>query len=197
VEPVHIVSGRAVALERSDVDTDQIIPSEWLKRTERTGFGAGLFSEWREEPDFVLNRPEHAGAVVLLAGTNFGIGSSREHAVWALVDFGFKAVVSPRIADIFRNNATRSGLVPAEVDEPDWHQLVAAVTADPATEVVVDVQRRLVEVPGAGLEFAFRIDDTARERLLHGLDDVAVTLGHEAEINSFESRRPGWLPALP
>ncbi len=191
MEPVHVVSGRAVPLERSDVDTDQIIPSEWLKRIERTGFGAGLFSEWRDDRDFVLNRQEHAGATILLAGRNFGIGSSREHAVWALVDYGFRAVVSPRIADIFRNNATRSGLVPAEVDDELGAALMAAVAADPTLEVVVDVERRVVEAPAAGLAGPFRLDDVARERLLKGLDDIGVTLAHEADITAFEAgRRP-------
>ena len=191
MDPVHVVSGRAVPLERSDVDTDQIIPSEWLKRIERTGFGAGLFSEWRDDRDFVLNRQEHAGATILLAGRNFGIGSSREHAVWALVDYGFRAVVSPRIADIFRNNATRSGLVPAEVDDELGAALMAAVAADPTLEVVVDVERRVVEAPASGLAGPFHLDDVARERLLKGLDDIGVTLAHEADITAFEAgRRP-------
>ena len=189
MDPVHVVSGRAVPLERSDVDTDQIIPSEWLKRIERTGFGAGLFSEWRDDRDFVLNRQEHAGATILLAGRNFGIGSSREHAVWALVDYGFRAVVSPRIADIFRNNATRSGLVPAEVDDELGAALMAAVAADPTLEVVVDVERRVVEAPASGLAGSFHLDDVARERLLKGLDDIGVTLAHEADITAFEAGR--------
>lgn len=196
MEPVRIVTGRAVPLDRSDVDTDQIIPSEWLKRIERTGFGAGLFAEWRDEPSFVLNRGEYAGATILVAGPNFGIGSSREHAVWALVDYGFRAVVSPRIADILRNNSTRSGLVPAEVDEDGWRLLVDAVLADPALEVTVDVDKRLVEAPAAGLELPFRLDDVARQRLLEGLDDIGVTLGHAGAIDYFEARRPAWLPSL-
>src|SRR5579875_2077262 len=151
MRPIPLLSSRAVPLERTDVDTDQIIPSEWLKRIERTGFGAGLFSEWRDEPDFVLNRQEHAGATILVAGRNFEIGSSREHAVWALVDYGFKAVISPKIADIFKNNATRSGLVPAEVDDELGATLMAAVKADPNLEVTIDVDRRIVEVPAAGI----------------------------------------------
>src|SRR5579872_297430 len=142
MEPVRVVSGRAVPLDRSDVDTDQIIPSEWLKRIERTGFGAGLFAEWRDDPSFVLNRPEHAGAKILLAGPNFGTGSSREHAVWALVDYGFEVVVSSRFGDIFRNNATKSGLVPAEVAPELSRALMDAVLADPELEVTVDVERR-------------------------------------------------------
>jgi 3-isopropylmalate/(R)-2-methylmalate dehydratase small subunit len=196
MEPVVIVSGRAVPLERTDVDTDQIIPSEWLKRIERTGFGAGLFSEWRDEPDFVLNRQEHAGATILVAGRNFGIGSSREHAVWALVDYGFKAVISPKIADIFKNNATRSGLVPAEVDDELGATLMAAVKADPNLEVTIDVDRRIVEVPAAGIVGPFLLDDVARERLLKGLDDIGVTLAHVADIDAYEAKRPRWMASV-
>jgi 3-isopropylmalate/(R)-2-methylmalate dehydratase small subunit len=196
MEPVRIVSGRAVPLDRSDVDTDQIIPSEWLKRIERTGFGAGLFAEWRDAPDFVLNQAERAGASILVAGPNFGTGSSREHAVWALADYGFRAVVSPRIADIFRANATRSGLVPAEVEAASGRELLDAVLADPALEVVVDVERCTVEAPAAGLEMPFSIDPVARHRLLEGLDDIAVTLTHAGEVDAFEARRPVWLPSL-
>ena len=193
MEPVHIVTGRAVPLERTDVDTDQIIPSEWLKRIERTGFGAGLFSEWRDDRDFVLNKEEHAGATVLVAGRNFGTGSSREHAVWALVDYGFRAVVSPRIADIFKNNSTRSGLVPVEVDDALGAALMEAVKADPALEVTVDVERRVVEAPAAGIAGSFRLDDVARERLLKGLDDIGVTLAHAADIDAYEAGRPRWM----
>jgi 3-isopropylmalate/(R)-2-methylmalate dehydratase small subunit len=196
MEPVHVFSGRAVPLDRGDVDTDQIIPSEWLKRIERTGFGPGLFAEWRDDPGFVLNDAERAGASILVAGPNFGIGSSREHAVWALVDYGFRAVVSPRIADIFRNNATRSGLVPAEVGTEDGRALLDAVLADASLELTIDVQRRLVEVPAIGLEAPFRLDDVARERLLLGLDDIGVTLGYRPAIDAFETRRPAWLPSL-
>ena len=196
MEPVQVVSGRAVPLDRSDVDTDQIIPSEWLKRIERTGFGAGLFAEWRDDPAFVLNDPDHAGACVLVAGPNFGTGSSREHAVWALVDYGFGAVVSPRFGDIFRNNATRSGLVPAEVSAEDGLAILRAVAADPSLEVVVDVARRLVEVPAAGISAPFHLDEDARDRLLRGLDDIGVTSEHSADIDAYEARRPGWLPTL-
>jgi 3-isopropylmalate/(R)-2-methylmalate dehydratase small subunit len=196
MEPVRVVSGRAVPLDRSDVDTDQIIPSDWLKRIERTGFGAGLFAEWRDAPDFILNQPERAGASILVAGPNFGTGSSREHAVWALADYGFRAVVSPRIADIFRANATRSGLVPAEVEGTAGRALLDAVLADPSLEVTVDVERCLVEAPAAGLEMPFRLDPVARHRLLEGLDDIALTLAHAAEVGAFEARRPAWLPSL-
>ncbi|MFZ2057046.1 MAG: 3-isopropylmalate dehydratase small subunit [Acidimicrobiales bacterium] len=196
MEPVRIVTGRAVPLDRSDVDTDQIIPSQWLKRIERTGFGAGLFAEWRDDPGFVLNDPDHAGATILVAGPNFGTGSSREHAVWALVDFGLRAVVSPRFGDIFRNNSTRSGLVPAEVSDQDGRAILEAVSADPSLEIVVDVERRLVEAPALGISVPFRLDDDARDRLLRGLDDIGVTAQHMPDIDAYEARRPAWLPSV-
>jgi 3-isopropylmalate/(R)-2-methylmalate dehydratase small subunit len=194
MEPVRVVTGRAVPLDRSDVDTDQIIPSEWLKRIERTGFGAGLFSEWRDEPSFVLNQPQYSGASILLAGRNFGTGSSREHAVWALVDYGFLAVVSSRFGDIFRINSTRSGLVPAEVDEDAALVLMGLVKADASLELTIDVERRTIEVPASGDVFGFRLDDDARFRLLNGLDDIGVTMQHLSEIDDFESRRAPFLP---
>ncbi|MDP9388640.1 MAG: 3-isopropylmalate dehydratase small subunit [Actinomycetota bacterium] len=194
MEPVRTVTGTAVPLDRSDVDTDQIIPAQWLKRVERTGFGAGLFAAWREDPAFVLNRPEHQRAVVLVAGPNFGTGSSREHAVWALLDHGFRAVVSARFADIFRTNCTKAGLVPAEVDAESAAALLAAVAADPALEVTVDVEARLVRAPAAGIEAPFPLDDFTRWRLLEGLDDIGLSLRHEAAIDAFERRRPEWLP---
>ena len=193
---MRIVTGRAVPLDRSDVDTDQIIPSQWLKRIERTGFGAGLFAEWRDDPGFVLNDPDHAGATILVAGPNFGTGSSREHAVWALVDFGLRAVVSPRFGDIFRNNSTRSGLVPAEVSDQDGRAILEAVSADPSLEIVVDVERRLVEAPALGISVPFRLDDDARDRLLRGLDDIGVTAQHMSDIDAYEVQRPRWLPSV-
>ncbi|MGH9297417.1 MAG: 3-isopropylmalate dehydratase small subunit [Acidimicrobiales bacterium] len=193
MRPVRMITGTAVALDRSDVDTDQIIPSEWLKRIERTGFGAGLFAEWRDDPAFVLNQPEHGGATILVAGENFGTGSSREHAVWALVDYGMEAVVSSRFGEIFRHNATRSGLVPVEVEPGLARALMDAVKADPGLELTIDVERRTLEAPAAGIEGTFRLDDDARNRLLKGLDDIDVTLGHLAEIDEFEARRPAWL----
>ena len=193
---MRIVAGRAVPLNRSDVDTDQIIPSEWLKRIERTGFGAGLFAEWRDDPGFVLNDPDHAGATILVAGPNFGTGSSREHAVWALVDYGFGAVVSPRFGDIFRSNSTRSGLVPAEVSDEDGRAILEAVSADPSLEIVVDVERRLVEAPAVGISVRFRLDDDARARLLRGLDDIDVTAEHASDIDAYEVQRPRWLPSV-
>ena len=191
---VQRIAGRAVALERDDVDTDQIIPAAWLKRVERTGFAPGLFGAWRHDPDFVLNRPGAAGSKVLVAGNNFGCGSSREHAVWALQDFGFGAVVAPGFADIFRGNAVSSGLVPAQADADAVARLFAALAADSGAEVVVDVAARTVAVPSAGLLEPFTLPDFARWRLLEGLDDVALTLRHEAAITAFEARRPSWLP---
>jgi 3-isopropylmalate/(R)-2-methylmalate dehydratase small subunit len=194
MEPVRVVAGTAVPLARSDVDTDQIIPSDWLKRVERTGFGAGLFAEWRDDRDFVLNRPEHAGATILVAGANFGTGSSREHAVWALQDYGFRAVVSSRFADIFRNNCTKGGLVPAEIDPDAGQALLAAVAADPALELTVDVERRTVSAPAAGIEAPFVLDDFTRDRLLAGMDDIDLTMRHDDAIAAYEGRRPAWLP---
>jgi 3-isopropylmalate/(R)-2-methylmalate dehydratase small subunit len=196
MEVIRVISGTAVPLDRSDVDTDQIIPSDWLKRVERTGFGKGLFSEWRDERDFVLNHPEHAGATILIAGPNFGTGSSREHAVWALMDYGFKAVISPRFGDIFRNNCTKSGLVPVQVDEATGRALLKAVQDDPTLEVTVDVERLIVAVPGAGIECPFPLDLFTQNRLLEGLDDIGLTLRNEGAIGEYEARRPGWLPGL-
>jgi 3-isopropylmalate/(R)-2-methylmalate dehydratase small subunit len=193
---IQQVTGRAVALERRDVDTDQIIPAAWLKRVERTGFADGLFGAWRENPDFVLNRPGAAEAKVLVAGTNFGCGSSREHAVWALQDFGFQAVVSPRFADIFRGNCVSSGLVPVETDEKIVSMLFAALRDDPDAAVVVDVAGRTIAIPSADISEPFALADFAQWRLLEGLDDVALTLRHEDAITAFEAGRPAWLPAV-
>jgi len=190
------VTGRAVALERRDVDTDQIIPAAWLKRVERTGFAPGLFGAWRENPDFVLNRPGADQAKVLVAGTNFGCGSSREHAVWALQDFGFQAVVSARFADIFRGNCISSGLVPVEIDEKIVSMLFDALRDDPDATVVVDVAGRTIGIPSADISEPFALADYAQWRLLEGLDDVALTLRHEDAITAFEAGRPAWLPAV-
>ncbi|HEV2809213.1 MAG TPA: 3-isopropylmalate dehydratase small subunit [Acidimicrobiales bacterium] len=194
MEPRRIVSGTALPLDRSDVDTDQIIPAVWLKRVERTGFGAGLFAAWRDDPSFVLHQPQFRGARILVAGPNFGTGSSREHAVWALEDYGFEAVVSPRFADIFRNNCTKVGLVPVEVDEEIGTRLLAAVAADPALVVTVDVAARTLSAPTAGIETEFPLDDFTRHRLLEGLDDVDLTLRHADAITTYEASRPKWLP---
>jgi 3-isopropylmalate/(R)-2-methylmalate dehydratase small subunit len=196
MDAVTIVTGRALPLDRSDVDTDQIIPSEWLKRIERTGFGAGLFAEWRDDRDFVLNRPEYAGASILVAGPNFGVGSSREHAVWALVDYGFRVVISPRFGDIFRNNSTRSGLVPAQVDPEVATELLATITNAPGTEITVDVDRLTIEIAATGFSAPFTLDADARDRLLRGLDDIGVTLEHLGAINEYESHRLDTLPSL-
>lgn len=187
-------TGRAVPLRRSDVDTDQIIPSDWLKRVERTGFGAGLFSEWRDDREFILNREEYAGADILVAGPNFGTGSSREHAVWALQDYGFAAVVSPRFADIFRNNCTKVGVVPVQVDPEVGRALLDALEADPSLEITIDVARGTLEVPAAGIETTFPMDEFTRERLLNGWDDIGLSLRHEGEIDAYEANRQSWLP---
>jgi 3-isopropylmalate/(R)-2-methylmalate dehydratase small subunit len=194
VNPVRIVQGTAVPLDRSDVDTDQIIPSDWLKQVERTGFEKGLFSEWRDDPSFVLNEQEHAGAKILVAGPNFGTGSSREHAVWAIQQYGFEAVVSPRFGDIFRNNSTKNGLVPVVVSPELGARLLAEITADPTLELLVDVDRRVLEVPALGIVEPFPLDDSVRHRFLEGLDDIGITLQHDADIAAFEATRPAWLP---
>jgi 3-isopropylmalate/(R)-2-methylmalate dehydratase small subunit len=194
MQAVQIVQGTAVPLDRSDVDTDQIIPAEWLKRVERTGFGKGLFSSWRDDRNFVLNDERFVGATILVAGPNFGTGSSREHAVWAIMDYGFAAVISPRFADIFRNNCTKNGLVPVQVSGEVGAQLMAAVEADPSLEIVIDLERLTVSAPAIGLETTFPLDAATQERYLQGLDDVGITLRNEDAISSFEAARPDWLP---
>lgn len=195
MEPVIVVTGRAVPLDRTDVDTDQIIPSDWLKRVERTGFGAGLFSDWRDDRDFVLNDPEFAGATILVAAHNFGTGSSREHAVWALMDFGFRAVVSSRFADIFRNNCTKQGLLPVQVSEELDRALLDAVRDDPSLELTIDVARGTVEAPKAGLSGTFPLDEFTRERLLNGWDDIGLSLRYADDITEYELRRPAFFPS--
>jgi len=198
MEPVREIIGRAVPLDRSDVDTDQIIPSDWLKRVERTGFGEGLFSEWRESSDFVLNRAHFQGedVKVLVSGPNFGIGSSREHACWALQDYGFEAVIAPRFGDIFRANALKGGLVPVVLPEPVVRRLLDALEDDHTLELVIDVVERRVALPALDLDEPFELEDYAHHRLLHGLDDIGITLGFDAEIGAYEARRAAWLPAL-
>jgi len=196
MEPVQVVTGTAVPLDRSDVDTDQIIPSDWLKKVERTGFGKGLFSEWRDEREFVLNRPEHAGATILIAGPNFGTGSSREHAVWALTDYGFRAVISPRFGDIFRNNCTKAGLLPVQVPAEIGRALLDAVEADPSLEITIDVERLTVSAPAAGIDAEFPLDAFTQHRLLNGLDDIGLTLQYEEDISRHEQGRPDWLPRV-
>ena len=194
MEPVERVEGKALPLGWDDVDTDQIVPSDALKRIERTGFGQFLFSEWREDPDFVLNRPEHEGAVVLLAGENFGSGSSREHAPWALQDYGFGAVVAPSFADIFKNNCAKIGLLAVELPKESVKKLLEAVRADPEALISVDLEERTVT--GPGMEEAFEIDDFTRHRLLNGLDDIGLSLSHEDDLKAFERSRPTYLPRV-
>ena len=185
-------TGRAAALRRSDVDTDQIIPAVYLKRVSRTGYEDGLFAAWRNDPDFVLNRPDAAGSTILVAGRDFGTGSSREHAVWALRDYGFRVVVSSRFGDIFRGNAGKGGLVTAEVDPAVVDRLWSAIDQDPAVEMTVDLRTRTIT--WADETAPFGIDDYTRWRLLEGLDDVDLTLRHGDAISQFEAARPDWLP---
>ena len=198
MEPFVTHTGRAVPLRRSNVDTDQIIPAVYLKRVSRDGFGDGLFAAWREDPSFVLNQPRYSGATILVAGTDFGIGSSREHAVWALMDYGFRAVIAPRFGDIFRTNATKAGLLPVVLPEKTVALIQDAAEAEPPGSVTVDLGGREVRVTGGGLAdplaAPFEIDDYTRWRLMEGLDDVGLTLRHEAAIAAFEAARPAWLP---
>lgn len=198
MDPVSEIVGRAVPLDRSDVDTDQIIPSDWLKRVERTGFGEGLFAEWRESSDFVLNRPEYQGddVRVLVAGQNFGTGSSREHAPWALQDYGFEAVISSRFADIFRGNCLKIGLVPVELPRDVVERIMRAVEDDPSLEIVIDVVDRRVAVPALDLDEPFHLDDFHHYRLVNGLDDIGLTLRHTDDITTYEAGRAPWLPEV-
>jgi 3-isopropylmalate/(R)-2-methylmalate dehydratase small subunit len=197
MEAVREIISRAVPLDRSDVDTDQIIPSDWLKRVERTGFGEGLFSEWREGSDFVLNQARYDGARILVAGPNFGTGSSREHAPWALQDYGFEAIISPRFADIFRNNCLKIGLVPVTLPQDVVTRIMRAVEDDHTLEIVVDVVDRRVAVPALDLDEPFELDDHTHHRLLNGLDDIGLTEQHTDEIGNYEGRRPTFLPSAP
>jgi 3-isopropylmalate/(R)-2-methylmalate dehydratase small subunit len=192
MEPIGVVEGTALPVDRSDVDTDQIIPAEYLKRIERTGFGPFLFAEWRKDPGFVINDPRYSNASILLAGGNFGCGSSREHAPWAIEDAGFQAVVAPSFGDIFRNNCMKIGLLAVELPAESVRALMDAVLDDPATRIVVDLQRRAVSAPG--LEEVFEIDDFTRWRLLEGLDDIGLTLRNEEKITVYEATRAPWLP---
>jgi 3-isopropylmalate/(R)-2-methylmalate dehydratase small subunit len=198
MEPFTTHTGRAVPLRRSNVDTDQIIPAVYLKRVERTGFADGLFRSWRDDPDFVLNQPAYAGATILLAGPDFGTGSSREHAVWALLDHGFRAVLSARFGDIFAGNATKQGLLPVRLAEDVVAALQSAVEAAPATEITVDlVERevRAVTADGDPVVAGFEVDDYTRWRLMEGLDDIGLTLRHADKITAYERERAHWLPA--
>jgi 3-isopropylmalate/(R)-2-methylmalate dehydratase small subunit len=185
-------TGRAVPLRRGNVDTDQIIPAVYLKRITRDGFEDGLFFAWRQDPDFALNQPQYAGADVLVAGPDFGTGSSREHAVWALQNYGFKAVISAKFADIFRGNSLKGGLLTVILPEADVERIWDAVEADPATEITVDLVAR--EVRYDDVVLPFEIDDYTRWRLMQGLDDIGLTLRHADDIESFEKNRPAWKP---
>jgi 3-isopropylmalate/(R)-2-methylmalate dehydratase small subunit len=188
-------TGRVVPLRHSNVDTDQIIPAVYLKRVTRSGYEDGLFRDWREnEPDFVLNQDRHAGATVLVAGPDFGTGSSREHAVWALLDYGFRVVISSRFGDIFRGNSLKAGLLTVVLDATDVRRLTEAAEADPSVQVTVDVVERTVRWPGGS--HPFELDDYARWRLMEGLDDIDITLRHVEEISAHERGRPRWLPAV-
>jgi 3-isopropylmalate/(R)-2-methylmalate dehydratase small subunit len=193
MKAVRVVQGTGVPLKRSDVDTDQIIPAEWLKRVERTGFEKGLFSTWRDDRDFVLNDERYAGASVLVAGASFGVGSSREHAVWAIQQGGFDAVIAPSFSDIFRNNCTKNGLVPVVLPEASVQRLWDLIETDPTTEITVDVERLQVEVAAAGFLESFPLDGPTQHRFLEGLDDIGITLSHVDEISAFEATRPTWL----
>ncbi|MFJ4780548.1 3-isopropylmalate dehydratase small subunit [Streptomyces sp. NPDC088762] len=185
-------TGRAVPLRRSNVDTDQIIPAHWLKKITRDGFEDGLFEAWRKDPEFITNRPERAGATVLVAGPDFGTGSSREHAVWALQNFGFKTVISSRFADIFRGNSLKNGLLTVVLPQETVDRLWELTEADPTAEITVDLVAR--QVRAEGVEAEFELDDNARWRLLEGLDDISLTLQNEADIASYESARPAFKP---
>ncbi len=207
MEPVRVVSGRACPIDANDVDTDQIIPKQFLKRTERTGFGPYAFYEWRYDeqgepkPDFPMNKPEHAGAPVLLAGRNFGCGSSREHAPWALEDAGFQAIIAPSFADIFRTNCAKIGVLAVQLDDVVVGRLFDLVAADPAVEVTVDLEAQRVTAPGVGdlegVDVAFDIDPHTRHCLLEGLDDIALTLTNEDAITAYEATRPAYKPLVP
>ena len=193
MKAVSIITGRGVPLKRSDVDTDQIIPAEWLKRVERTGFEKGLFSTWRDDRNFVLNDERYAGASVLVAGPSFGVGSSREHAVWAILQGGFNAVIAPSFSDIFRNNCTKNGLVPVVLSEPTVNRIWDVLESDPSAEITIDIQRLTVEIPSAGITEKFDMDASTQDRFIRGLDDVGITMTKGDAISSFETSRPAWL----
>jgi 3-isopropylmalate/(R)-2-methylmalate dehydratase small subunit len=193
MKAVEVITGTGVPLKRSDVDTDQIIPAVWLKQVERTGFEIGLFSAWRDQQDFVLNDERYARANILVAGPAFGVGSSREHAVWAIQQYGFDAVIAPSFSDIFRNNCTKNGLVPVVVPEVVVEAIWAAIEDNPQTSIVVDMGQRKIEVPAANIDERFPMDDATQHRFLNGLDDIALTMTHVDEITSFETNRPAWM----
>ena len=192
MKTVRVISGRGVPLKRSDVDTDQIIPAEWLKRVERTGFEKGLFSTWRDDRNFVLNDERYAGASILVAGKSFGVGSSREHAVWAIQQGGFDAVIAPSFSDIFRNNCGKNGLIVVELNEETVAKLWQIIESNPKTEITVDVERLTVEVPSCGISEKFAMNTDTHNRFLNGLDDIAISLQHVEAISQFEKTRPSW-----
>ena len=192
MDKISVLTGTAVPLKRANVDTDQIIPAVFLKRVTKTGYDDALFSAWRQDPDFVINQPESAHGGILIAGTDFGIGSSREHAVWALRDFGFTAVLSPRFGDIFRGNSGKQGLLTGTITEPDVEKIWAAIDANPGSQISVDLTAKTATI--GELVVPFEIDDYTRWRLLEGLDDIGLTLRDEARITEFESRREPWRP---
>ena len=194
MKAVRVITGTGLPLRRSDVDTDQIIPAEWLKRVERTGFEKGLFSTWRDDRNFVMNDERYTGSSVLVAGPAFGVGSSREHAVWAIMDYGFRAVISPRFGDIFKNNSGKNGLVVAQLDAAVVDRIMAAVEADPKTEITVDVERLVVAVPSLGIEASFALDPATQERFLEGLDEIGLTLRFADAIGEFETHRAAFKP---
>ena len=193
MKAVSIITGSGVPLKRSDVDTDQIIPAEWLKRVERTGFEKGLFSTWRDDRNFVLNDERYAGASILVAGPSFGVGSSREHAVWAILQGGFNAVIAPSFSDIFRNNCTKNGLVPVVLSEPTVNRIWEVIEADATAEITIDIQRLTVEIPSVGITEKFEMDASTQDRFIRGLDDVGITMTKGDAISSFETSRPAWL----
>ena len=193
MKQVRIVTGTGIPLKRSDVDTDQIIPADWLKRVERTGFEKGLFSTWRDDRNFVLNDEKYAGASILVAGPSFGVGSSREHAVWAIQQYGFDAVIAPSFSDIFRNNCTKNGLAPVVLSPDAVTRIWDAIDADSNVEITVDMERLLVEIPAIGFVESFEMEAQNQYRFLNGLDDVGITMTHTDEIDSYETNRPAWL----
>ena len=193
MKAVRVITGRGVPLKRSDVDTDQIIPADWLKRVERTGFEKGLFSTWRDDRNFVLNDEKYAGATILVAGPSFGVGSSREHAVWAIQQYGFDAVIAPSFSDIFRNNCTKNGLAPVVLSAHAVTRIWDAIDADSNVEITVDMERLLVELPAIGFTESFEMEAQNQHRFLNGLDDVGITMTHQGQIDSYEAARPAWL----
>ncbi|MEZ4531669.1 MAG: 3-isopropylmalate dehydratase small subunit [Thermomicrobiales bacterium] len=196
MQKIQKIEGKAIPLDRANVDTDQIIPAVWLRRVERTGFAEGLFSSWKQDPDFVMNKPEYQGGSILIAGPNFGIGSSREHAVWALMENGIQAVICPKFGDIFRNNATKTGLVPVVVPEDVNDLLMRAATDEPGLEMSIDIENRTLSVPEIGVEIEFPMDDFTQYRLLEGLDDIGITMRHAEDITAYEATRPAWMPSI-